>query len=78
METMSLKLDKNIQIPQKGGRRKDGKPTKYSAVNKAEVGDSVLVKNINEARSVTQKMNGKGWSCTMREVEEGFRVWRIG
>ena len=75
---MSLKLDKNIQIPPKCSYWRRRESTKYSAVNKAEVGDSILVKNINEARYLTQKMKGKGWTVTVRRVEKGFRVWRIG
>jgi hypothetical protein len=69
METMSFKLEKNIKLPPRA---------KYSAVNKAEVGDSILVKNINEARYVQQKMKGKGWTATARAVGKGFRVWRTG
>tara|TARA_R100001594_G_scaffold105403_1_gene139963 strand:- start:163 stop:390 length:228 start_codon:yes stop_codon:yes gene_type:complete len=69
MEIMNFKLDKNIKLPSR---------SKYSAADNAEVGDSMLVENRNQARAVQRKMRDHGWTAATRKVEKGFRVWRTG
>jgi len=72
---MYVKLEKNIPIPPKRSV-KSPKISKYRALDKAEVGDSMLVKHFGQARYVYTKMQNKGWTATSRKVENGVRVWR--
>ena len=69
-----MRIQKNIPIPPKGShvvRR-----SKYERLSKAEVGDSILVKNTGKATYVYKLMKEKGGGVTSRKVENGIRIWR--
>ena len=71
---MSIKLEKNVEIPQASG--------KYGTIiSKMEVGDSCFFNKVHDAQyfKLVAKRS-KGFETTMRKMENdgeiGWRVWR--
>ena len=69
-----IQIDKGIPVPQKQARFHKA----YDLYQKMEVGDSILVDNWSEARSIRKailKLHNK--SCTVRKEGDEYRVWMI-
>lgn len=69
-KTYEVIIEKNVPVPPK-------KTTKWSGAEDMEIGDSILVPSIGDSRCLYQYCRRKGVRTTVRQVEGGYRVWRI-
>ena len=78
---MAIIIDKSKGVPPFWTRKKYTHTatynSKYSIASEMKVTDSILVKKINEAIWLQEKLTQQGKRSTHRQVNGGFRVWRI-
>ena len=82
-----LKIEKNVPLPDKQGRRKSKYPEHYDLLEKIEVGDSILFTLDNcKENSATNKQvasfvgtanNIYKYKMSARKLGETVRVWRL-
>jgi len=75
---MTIKIEKNIEIPKRTG----WKPTEFTvAISELNVGESFFIaKNIQNVTSSTNQWKHRSASdrkFTLRTVDGGTRIWRI-
>ena len=82
-----LKIDKNVPMPEKQGRRISKYPEHYELLDNMQVGDSVLFslddckQNSNTNKRVNSFIgtanNIYKYKMSARKLEETVRVWRV-
>tara|TARA_A100001515_G_scaffold139111_1_gene133412 strand:- start:668 stop:928 length:261 start_codon:yes stop_codon:yes gene_type:complete len=82
-----LKIEKNVPLPDKQGRRKSKYPEHYELLEKMEVGDSILftLDNCKENSATNKRVasfvgtanNIYKYKMSARKLEETVRVWRV-
>ncbi|MDA8654976.1 hypothetical protein N9M50_07655 [Alphaproteobacteria bacterium] len=68
-----MHIDKNIPLP----KAKAGKKSKPRFFDDMEVGDSVFFEDRVMAYRLRGSLHNSGMRPAIREVDGGFRVWRM-
>lgn len=69
-KTYEVVIEKNVPVPPK-------KTSRWSVTEDMEIGDSILVPSKGDAMNLYNYTKRNGIQCTTRQVEGGYRVWRI-
>ena len=82
-----LKIEKNVPMPEKQGRRISKYPEHYDLLDNMQVGDSILftLDNCKENSATNKRVasfvgtanNIYKYKMSARKLEETVRVWRV-
>jgi hypothetical protein len=66
--TNNIQIDENVPTPQRGSWA--------TIVKEMKLGDSVLVKTVNECRGIRQAVYTQGFKAVTRHEGNGWRIWK--
>lgn len=67
-------IEKNVPLPL---NHRKGHTKWLSIIRQMKIGDSVLVKTVGEAKSLSYVLRSYGFISSQRKQKDGFRIWKI-